>query len=105
MASLLWLGGAEQELLARQTLTELAGQWRGEDGSQYHLFCAEGKIDVLTVRPSGRRLFTKGLIRSSPRERSVVWGKDPRKLFTLTLDEGVAMWFRDRQRFVWCKLQ
>ena len=94
-----WLGGDEREI----ALSLLAGSWLDENGSTYHLFCSSGlSLDVLTVRPTGRRLFTKSLIRNIG--GCVLWGSAA-KAFLLHMDGDHLQWTRGEQRFIWTKLQ
>jgi len=94
-----WLGGAEEDVMALQAL---AGHWHGRDGSLYHLFYSQGKVDVLTCRPNGTVRFTKGLVQA--REKSIVWGTMPQGFF-LTFEQGGLTWTRGRQRFVWSRFR
>jgi hypothetical protein len=95
---LAWLGGTDVEVLLRK----LAGQWIDGAGSNYHLHINGNSLDVLTVRPSGKKVYTKRLIRETSGE--IAWGRQPNE-FTLKLDSGRLVWARGVQRFLWRKLQ
>lgn len=79
MCALKWLGGSEADYLAREYMSLLVGQWKDLDGSLYVLRrgSCQNQIDVLTIRPSGQRRYTKGLIRIYEEDESVAvfWGK------------------------------
>ncbi len=94
-----WLGGDEREI----ALKLLVGTWRDERGSTYQLFQTTGSsLDVLTMRPSGRRIYTKALIRNHG--SCIVWGSAA-KAFLLHMDGDHSQWIRGNQRFIWTKLQ
>ena len=99
MTPLDWLGGSEMDVMLRT----LVGQWRGTDGSLYEIFLRGTYLDVLTIRPSGERLYTQGLIRE--RGGSIEWGVYPRHFDMKLLSIGVVRWTRGRSSFVWQKLQ
>jgi len=99
MAPLDWLGGSEMDVMLRT----LAGQWRGGDGSLYLICMCGARLDVLTIRPSGMRLYTAGLIRA--RGEFIEWGVYPRHFRMETLSPGVVRWIRGHRSFVWHKLQ
>ena len=95
-----WLGGHEQD----HVLKTLAGMWQDDQGSTYYLLENRGaSLDVLTVRPSGHRIFTKSLIRSS-HGSGAVWGTSA-KAFVLHLDGDRLQWRRGEKRFNWRKIQ
>ena len=105
MTPLDWLGGSEKDVTEMDVmLSTLAGQWRDSAGSTYHLYGSSSRsLDVLTVRPGGNRLYTKGLIRE--RGGSIEWGAYPRQFQMKSLSAGVVRWSRGRRSFVWQKLQ
>ena len=100
-AALRWLGGSETDLYNRALLM---GQWQDRKGSVYTL--TPGKqpstIDVLTVRPSGKRRFTKDLIET--RSDAAFWGKSQQQ-FVGEVSEMQVTWRREGVVFHWRKLQ
>ncbi len=99
MSPLLWLGGSEDGLALRQ----LAGQWADIDGSHYHLYVSRGKIDVLTIRPRGHRIFTEGLI--TEKAGNIYWGRRPKQFQMTAMSKGGIVWTRGSRQFIWQKLQ
>ncbi len=102
MTPLQWLGGTETGQ-KDDVLSVLVGTWRDERGSTYQLFQTTGSsLDVLTVRPNGRRIYTKALIRNHG--CCTLWGSAA-KAFVLHMDDDRLQWIRGNQRFIWTKLQ
>ena len=103
MSALDWLGGPEEVVL----LQTLVGQWRDErSGSMCILSMAGGQIDVLTIRATGSRIFTKSLIHCHGGD-GVVWGRNPQREFKMALaSKERVTWVRGRrEQFSWRKLQ
>ncbi len=98
-AALRWLGGTEDKVVLKNIVSSLVGQWTDREGSIYTLTQGGGtdehtcgqNIDVLTLRPSGERRYTKGLIRciasGSGDEVDMFWGRRPQSRFVGTIEE------------------
>ena len=101
-----WLGGTEDEVLLARAVAKLVGQWMDRQGSIYTLTQATeaGKIDVLTVRPSGAQRYTDALI--TVRGCILQWGRSTSWKFSGTMDaESNIIWLRGRSKFQWRKMQ
>ena len=92
-----WLGGSESDLLTAR----LSGTWKDSCGSLYHLeLTGSDRIDVITRRPSGKILKTKGLIRIEGSE--AYWGQKYRFIDHQYCGEWKAI---GSQSFFWKKFQ
>ena len=98
-ATLLWLGGSEEDI-AIDVL--LQGLWVDGRGSTYRVSGGGGAFDVLTVRPNGARHFTQGLVRR--RGATLTWGREPRQ-FAGSVDGPILTWRRGTGTFRWTKIQ
>ena len=105
--ALQWLGGSEKEVELAASLNVLVGQWKDLQGSVYTLTqggSEAGKIDVLTVRPSGAQRFTEALI--TVRGCNLQWGRSASAKFTGALEDGSSItWRRGSSMFQWQKMQ
>jgi len=99
MTPLEWLGGVARD----DTLFVISGTWRDEHGSVYHLQRSLGlSINVLTIRPSGKRIYTKNLVRQHG--CCTLWGSAS-KAFISDMDGDRLTWNRGKKQFTWHKLQ
>ena len=112
-AALRWLGGSEEEMLLNKLASALVGQWADREGSIYTLMQGgtdeQHTIDVVTVRPTGERRFTKALVQchtSGTGDAVMFWGRWPPSRFDgLVVGEGRITWRRGSCTFDWQKLQ
>lgn len=117
-AALLWLGGAEDEVLLNRIVATLVGRWTDREGSIYILTQGgttkqQGRnIHVLTLIPNGESRYTKNLIRCIPtgkdEEVGLFWGRWPQSRFVGVFEkenEERITWRRGGCRFRWRKLQ
>ena len=87
-------------------LEDLIGVWRDNERSTYRLSQGHQGLDVTTVRPNGKVIFTRGMIYIQAGSRDIVWGKTCGRTYTLLhVSHSVVIWARSTMdRCIWSRV-